>query len=151
MRILGSIGAALACAAVLAACSNTEVPGPASTVTITASPSAAPRDPADPITNFDARALCAARTLEPSPFGDLPIDRPYDLDQVYLRDDGRWWVVIDQFDRNPNPNGHVNPDGASWSYCLLGGTMGDVEWEGFGMSVDEPTNDPNHVRYVDYE
>ena len=150
MRTRAALAAALACTALLAGCTTTEVPGPPTTVTATPTPSAAPRDPSDPITNFDALSLCTARTLEGSPFGDLPLDRRYDLDQVHLRDDGRWWVVIDQFDPNPNPDGHTNPDGASWSYCALGGTIGDVEWPRFGGSIEEPTDDPNYVEGVDY-
>ena len=149
MRVSGAVAVAVASVIFLAGCTNTEIPGPATTVTATATPSAIPRSPSDPITNFDAYALCAARTLEPSPFGEIPIDRIYNLDQVYPRDDGGWWVVIDQFDRNPNPQGHYNPDGATWAYCVLEGTIGEVEWRLFGGSIDEPTDDPNNIEHVD--
>ena len=133
-----SIAAALAAALILVGCATGE-PGRSVTVTATAVPSVAPRAPSDPIENFDALALCAARTIASSPFGDVPKSRTLDLDQVEQRPDGKWWVVIPEHDPNPIPDGHMYPDGDSWSYCLLGGTIGNVEWEQFGGSLEEPS------------
>lgn len=135
--IAAALTAALAAALILAGCTATEVTGPSVTVTATATPSAAPRAPSDPIENFDALALCAARTIEKSPFGDLPKSRTLDLDQVEHRPDGKWWVVIPEHDPNPIPDDNMYPDGDSWSFCLLGGTIGNVEWEQFGGSMEE--------------
>ncbi|MET4638322.1 hypothetical protein [Mycetocola sp. 2940] len=132
-----SIVAVLAATLILAGC-TAEVPGPSATVTATATPSVAPRAPSDPIENFDALALCAARTISRSPFGDLPMVRTLDLDQVEHRPDGMWWVVIPEHDPNPIPADDMYPDGDSWSSCLLGGTIGNVEWEEFGGTAEEP-------------
>ncbi|MBG6237067.1 hypothetical protein IWX78_000010 [Mycetocola sp. CAN_C7] len=150
MKVATAIALAVACGILLVGCTTQEVPGPETTVTVTAQPTVPPRVPTDPLTDFDAFALCAARTLQPSPFGDEPVERVYNLDQVYLRDDGRWWVVIDEFDPNPNPHGHFNPDGASWSYCLLDGTIGEVEFPHFGSSIFKPGDDPNYQEFIDW-
>jgi hypothetical protein len=134
--------AALALITVLTGCTNTAVPGPATTVTTTAAPSTPPRSPSDPLTGYEALMLCAAHPTDPSPFGERPRERTLDLDQVFEHDSGHWWVVIDERDPNPIPDDHMYPTGDSWSYCLLGGTIGKVEWIGWGGSAEDPGAEP---------
>lgn len=137
----------------VSACSS---PPPSPTVTVTATARAEPeeRSPDLALTSLEALTLCAARTLEPSPWGNLPISQVLDLGQVVERTDGQWYVVIDLFD--PNPGDHYNDDGSSWSYCVLGGTVGDVRWPGYGGSLIDPANDPEHkdpsnIPGIDYD
>lgn len=106
---------------------ETASPTPAATETApptTPAPTASDR----PLEAIDAYALCRAQTT--GYFDDFGRTEfaPFEEATVLLRDDGDWYVYmdVDDFAREP---ALVE---AAGSECIVGGTIGEPEWELFG-------------------
>lgn len=77
---------------------------------------------------IDAYALCRAQTGRF--YGDpgRTVFAPFDAATVLQRDDGLWYVYMDVEDPSQEPE-LVDVAG---SECIVGGTMGEPQWELFG-------------------
>jgi hypothetical protein len=145
---VGLVAAALALAGLLAGCAAEEpdptntpsapptTSAPAETTappTETASPETpAARGPESPLEAIDAYALCRAQTTRF--YGDpgrLEF-APFDEATVLLRDDGDWYVYMEVDD--PSAGDLAEAGG---SECIVGGTIGEPEWELFGSLARE--------------
>jgi hypothetical protein len=99
---------------------------PAVSETPPATPGARGAD--SPLEPIDAYALCRAQTGR---FYDDPGRTefaPFEDATVLLRDDGDWFVYMDVEDLTREPE-LVDAGG---SECIVGGTIGEPEWELFG-------------------
>ncbi|MGR0221424.1 hypothetical protein [Agromyces sp. ZXT2-6] len=90
------------------------------------------RGPGSPLEAVDAYALCRAQTtrfygdpgrLEFAPFGEAT---------VLLRDDGDWYVYMEVDDPSAGDLAEV-----AGSECIVGGTIGEPDWELFGSIARE--------------
>src|SRR5215207_5760468 len=98
----------------------------------TASPPA--RDAASQLEAVDAYALCKAQTTGyyPPDFGVVEF-APFADAFVMLRDDGRWFVNIEVDDGNRE----AALVEVAASECIVGGTIGDPDWQQFGSTTRE--------------
>ncbi|GAA1061782.1 hypothetical protein [Agromyces bracchium] len=146
-RRLGSAGPILAAAAIaaLAGCAPGGPVAPATSeppaaTTASPTPTASEMPPASdepiaadadrPLEPIDAYALCRAQTYAYYP-GDFALVEyaPFADATVLLRDDGFWFVYIEVDDGNRTPD--LVDSGAS--NCIVGGTIGEPQWELFGV------------------
>jgi hypothetical protein len=101
-----------------------------------APPTAAPegRDATAPLEAIDAYALCKAQTTGYYP-GDFALVEfaPFADAFVRLRDDGRWFVNIEVDDGNRE----ASLVEVAASECIVGGTIGEPEWQLFGSTTRE--------------
>ncbi|MBM7505976.1 hypothetical protein ACFPER_02590 [Agromyces aurantiacus] len=91
-----------------------------------------------PLEAIDAYALCRAQTYAyyPGDFGLLEY-APFADATVLQRDDGQWFVYIEVDDGN-RPADLVD---AAGSECILGGTIGEPEWQEFGTVSRDAAED----------
>ncbi|WP_430647480.1 hypothetical protein [Agromyces sp. GXS1127] len=118
----------------------TSEPPSATTPSPTPAPTASEMPPASdeplaadadrPLEAIDAYALCRAQTYAYYPGDFALLDyAPFTDATVLLRDDGLWFVYIEVDDGN-RPADLVD-SGAS--NCIVGGTIGEPQWELFGV------------------
>ncbi|MFC9918290.1 hypothetical protein [Agromyces binzhouensis] len=132
---------AIALTALLAGCTATGTPSPSEAPPATTPvPTASDMPPASdgpgaavadrPLEAIDAYALCRAQTYAFYP-GDFALLEyaPFDEASVLLRGDGLWFVYIEVDDGNRSAD--LVESGAS--NCIVGGTIGEPQWEVFGV------------------
>lgn len=109
---------------------TTGAPEPTETAMPPASDEPIEADADRPLEAIDAYALCRAQTYAYYP-GDFALLEyaPFADATVLMRDDGLWFVYIEVDDGN-RPADLVD-SGAS--NCILGGTIGEPQWELFGV------------------
>lgn len=83
-----------------------------------------------PLEAIDAYALCRAQTFAYYPGDFALVDyAPFSDATVLQRDDGDWFVYMEVDDGNRTPD-LVESAG---SECIVGGTIGEPEWQSFGV------------------
>jgi hypothetical protein len=133
----------LALAALLVGCAADDRPvqtsTPAAPVETTPAPSETPppatpvaRGSDSPLEAIDAYALCRAQTT--GYYGDPGrlVFASFDDATVLLRDDGDWYVYMEVDDPSA---GDLSE--AAGSECIVGGTIGEPEWQSFGSLARE--------------
>ena len=134
----------------LAGCTSTEQPGPAPTVTVTLpAPSAEPaakRNSETPIDAWDAYLTCRHAAIEflgnsaySTNQGNVDV-ASFEESDVVLRDDGRYYIyseTVVNVEEAPLPETAIE--------CILGGTLGEIEYVSLGGMIRTPASerDPN--------